>query len=346
MKPLMPMLKSALLALTALFSATAPVAANDTGEWKVEGELVGKKDKVAEDLSGIACATDSGFPRTCLLIDDEQQSAQVVILTDGAITAGALIPLIDDKFDGKPVELDGEGVAFADSFFYVIGSHGRPRHDKDAPDQAKEIARVAAGLAAASKLVRLKFNSASGAIAPEPNVPPSLALSRLIEAEALFAPSTGKELEDGGVTIEGVAVVGQRLFAGFRGPVIDDKSAVILSAALGHFFEGQTADAKLHLLPLGAGRGVRDLAVFDKGILVLAGPMRDIGGTYSVYWWDGVGNNAKLLMDLPNFVSDKGKQWKPEALMPLDRDATSVRVLVLLDSAKQGKPRALRIPYP
>src|SRR5476649_2900702 len=102
MKPLIAMLKSALLALTALFSATAPVAANDTGEWKVEGELVGKKDKTAEDLSGIACATDSGFPRTCLLIDDEQQSAQVVTLTDGAITAGALIPLIDDKFDGKP----------------------------------------------------------------------------------------------------------------------------------------------------------------------------------------------------------------------------------------------------
>ena len=65
--------------------------------------MIGKKDKVAEDLSGIACTTESGFPRTCLLIDDEQQSAQVVTLSEGEITAGRLIPLIDDRFDGDSV---------------------------------------------------------------------------------------------------------------------------------------------------------------------------------------------------------------------------------------------------
>ncbi len=104
-------------------------------------------------------------------------------LSDGEITAGRLIPLIDDRFDGNPVELDGEGVAFADNFFYVIGSHGRPRHDKDATDQAKEEARVAAGLAACSKLIRLKFNPATGEIAHQPAVPPSSALARLIAAK-------------------------------------------------------------------------------------------------------------------------------------------------------------------
>ena len=345
MKPVIPMFKSALLALTTLFAAPL-VVAKDNGEWKVNGDLIGKKDKVAEDLSGIACTTDSGFPRTCLLIDDEQQSAQVVTLSDGEITAGRLIPLIDDRFDGNPVELDGEGVAFADNFFYVIGSHGRPRHDKDATDQAKEAARVAAGLAACSKLIRLKFNPATGEITHEPAVPPSSALAKLIAAEALFAPSEGKTLEDGGVTVEGVAVGGQRLFAGFRGPVIENKRAVILSAALGHFFDGKPAEVTLHLLPLGPGRGVRDLAAFDKGILILAGPMQDVGGTYSVYWWDGASNSAKLLVDLPDFFSEKGKQWKPEALLPLDRDTSGVRVLVLLDSAKEGKPRAVRVPYP
>jgi len=66
MKPVIPMFKSALLALTTLFAAPL-VVAKDNGEWKVNGDLIGKKDKVAEDLSGIACTTDSGFPRTCLL---------------------------------------------------------------------------------------------------------------------------------------------------------------------------------------------------------------------------------------------------------------------------------------
>ena len=121
---------------------------------------------------------------------------------------------------------------------------------------------------------------------------------------------------------------------------------MILSAALGHFFDGKPAEATLHLLPLGPGRGVRDLAAFDKGILILAGPMQDVGGTYSVYWWDGASSSAKLLVDLPDFISEKGRQWKPEALLPLDRDTSGVRVLVLLDSAKEGKPRAVRVPYP
>ncbi len=85
------MFKSVLLALTAMFSAADLVFARDTSEWKVEGELFGKKDKAAEDLSGIACSTDREFPRTCLVIDDEQQSAQVVTLADGVITAGGLI---------------------------------------------------------------------------------------------------------------------------------------------------------------------------------------------------------------------------------------------------------------
>jgi hypothetical protein len=38
-----------------LFAANPPVVAKDNGEWKVNGDLIGKKDKVAEDLSGIAC---------------------------------------------------------------------------------------------------------------------------------------------------------------------------------------------------------------------------------------------------------------------------------------------------
>ena len=111
MKPVIPMFKSALLALTTLFAANPPVVAKDNGEWKVNGDLIGKKDKVAEDLSGIACTTDSGFPRTCLLIDDEQQSAQVVTLSDGEITAGRLIPLIDDRFDGLDRHIGGAGEA-------------------------------------------------------------------------------------------------------------------------------------------------------------------------------------------------------------------------------------------
>lgn len=341
----------------ACLSLAGPVAVSPAlaDNWTVTGDLAGKGG-ASKDMSGIACATASGFPRTCLVIDDELQAAQVVTLTDGKIIPGELIPLISDSFKGKPVELDGEGVAFADNYFYVIGSHGRPRRSKDVTDPADEAARIAAGLAASSKLVRLTYDAATGKIATDPAVPPSTALARLIAAEPLFAPFTDRPLEEGGITIEGVAVLGERIFAGFRGPVVKDDSgkdrAVILSAALGHFFDGKPADAKVHRLKLGPGRGVRDLAAFDGGVLVLAGPVQSVNGTYSVYWWNGVTDRAKRLADLPDFFDTKqaskkdGAQWKPEALLPLGRNANGVRVLLLLDSAKNGMPRSLRIAYP
>ena len=137
-------------------------------------------------------------------------------LSEGEITAGRLVPLIDDRFDGDPVELDGEGVAFADNFFYVIGSHGLPRHDKDATDQAKEAARVAAGLAASSKLIgsvrsgdpRDRARARRAAVERAGQVDRGRSLFASAEGK-----HTGRRRRDGG----GVAVGGQRLFAAFVG---------------------------------------------------------------------------------------------------------------------------------
>lgn len=351
-------LLAALIMLLAV-EATQPASGKDKRKWDVEGTLVGKAK--TEDMSGIACATETGFPRTCVVIDDELQAAQIVTLRNREIdTEGErLIPLIDDRFMNAPVELDGEGVAFADGNFYVIGSHGQPRKNSK-KDPAKEDARIAARLAAASKLIRLRYDPATGAITPDP-AGPSLALRRLIDADPELSPVEkykNTPLEDGGITVEGIAVLGQRMFVGFRGPVLGDgddtkakdKHAVIVSAALGYFFEGEPAMAKRHELKLGDGRGVRDLAPYDNGLFILAGPVSSDRGTYSIYWWDGHSSEAKHLEDLPDYFDKKDKkkkeQWKPEALLPLDRNDDGVRVLLLLDSAKEGKPREIRVSYP
>ena len=84
------------------------------------------------------------MPRLCLVVDDETQGAQVVILQQGMLVAGDTIPLIDDAYDGKPLELDAEGVAYADGFFYVTGSHGRARHEDDDTKEARNAAKAAA----------------------------------------------------------------------------------------------------------------------------------------------------------------------------------------------------------
>ena len=80
-------------------------AARDDGVWPVHGKLLGKNDRKSEDVSGIACATAHGFPRSCLVIDDNMQQAQFVTVKDGAIVAGDTIALIDNSFAGKDLTL-------------------------------------------------------------------------------------------------------------------------------------------------------------------------------------------------------------------------------------------------
>ena len=71
-----------------------PAAAQPDKPWHVEGKLLGKDQKKSKDISGIACLS-AGLPRTCLVIDDEAQFAQVVIVQDGALLAGDTIRLVD-----------------------------------------------------------------------------------------------------------------------------------------------------------------------------------------------------------------------------------------------------------
>jgi hypothetical protein len=58
------------------------------------------------------------------------------------------------------------------------------------------------------------------------------------------------------------------------------------------------------------------------------------GGRYSVYWWDGATDTSKLLKDLPTYKED-GDELKPEAILPLSQTSAGLRVLIMLDGAKE-----------
>src|SRR5262249_21491467 len=94
-----------------------------------------------------------------------------------------------------------------------------------------------------------------------------------------------------------------------------------------------------------SGQGVRDLAPFDNGILVLAGPSADGPGPYAVHWWDAHSEQVRLLKDLAEVTGKKGKR-KAEALLPLDRGPSGMRVLILFDGEKNGAPSPVMIPAP
>src|SRR5690349_13315504 len=92
------------LSLAGILPAGSALARGDD-PWKVEHKLIGKPrgldpmdaDK-SKDVSGIACATTSGFPRICLIVDDETQGAQIVILKKDKLIAGDFIRLIHTTY--------------------------------------------------------------------------------------------------------------------------------------------------------------------------------------------------------------------------------------------------------
>src|SRR4051794_39903930 len=233
-------------------ASAAQHSPDDQGVWEVKKTLGSKKGRAATNISGIACTGD-GFPRACMVIDDEMHSAQFVSVREGELKAGDIIRLTREKLDGDPLELDGEGVAYADGSFYVIGSHGHPR-DKGHKLDADEIAaRIAA------KGVRIRLKPGSGEELREKDgldVETSSKLRPIIAAQPVLAPFLGERLENNGLTIEGVGGPGRyplrrlsRARRSMRACRRCFRSGSILSF-------GESPASKLKRLPLGKGCGV------------------------------------------------------------------------------------------
>jgi hypothetical protein len=324
-------------------ASAAQHSPDDQGVWEVKKTLGSKKGRAATNISGIACTGD-GFPRACMVIDDEMHSAQFVSVREGELKAGDIIRLTREKLDGDPLELDGEGVAYADGSSYVIGSHGHPR-DKDHKLDADEIA---ARIAASSQVVRIRLKPGSGEELGENDVLDVEASSKLrpiIAAQPDLEPFLDSRLENNGLTIEGVAVLGDILYAGFRGPSFDEGMSPLLSVRLDVIFGSEPPASKLERLPLGKGCGVRALAVFERGLLILAGPAAAETRPYSVHWWSPATGRTQFLADITK-AAQASKQSKPEAILLLDKSTSGLRLLVFSDGGKEGAPRPILVPAP
>lgn len=335
--------------------------------WPVRGKLFGQaKDatgaefKKSEDVSGIACATETGFPRLCLVADDEAPGAQIVILKDGEIIAGSFIPLVSDihvsgKGKRRLAELDAEAVAYADGSFYVTGSHGRPRHLDDGTTAADEKAAVTRRIFKIT-LPPGAVDLATGKLAGTASVTPSTALETQLKIKLDGAFDAA--LKDNALTIEGLAVTGTTLHVGLRAPVLSDSGdaggpkAVILSTPLEAVFgpsQGKDASTLTRLdlkTQAGAPRGIRDLVTYKGSLMMIAGPVLDPkdgavkAGDYAIYRFsDG---QATKLAELPGY----GTKIKPEALLPLDQKDDMLRALILFDGPEEGGGRTVTFKLP
>src|SRR5215204_6276176 len=192
-------------------------------EWKIKGDLHGKPKsngfdtKKASDVSGIACKRTPGYPRTGLLADDETQGVQIVVLPrEGKLVAGDFIRLINNTHGDELLELDAEGVAYADGCFYVTGSHGRPRHSDTPEHRAKADAKAKASRHVFRVRLDVSAVDKDGRLAGAVEITPSTKLAQFIKNDPSLGPALDESIEKNGISIEGVAIQDGNIWFGIQ----------------------------------------------------------------------------------------------------------------------------------
>ena len=204
-------------------------------------------------------------------------------------------------------EADLEGLAVADGFLWVVGSHGLKRKnakpDRGHADNAKRLAKVAldgtrrllACLPIESDangepcLVR-QAQDGRRALRLKGDAQTNL-LTRALADDPHFGPYMAIPGKDNGFDIEGLAVDGRRLLIGLRGPVLRGWSALLEIAveARGDQLRLVPLDdsgilVRKHFLQLD-GLGIRDLHFSADDLYILAGPTMVLNGEIRLFKW-------------------------------------------------------------
>jgi hypothetical protein len=224
-------------------------------------------------------------------------------------------------------EADLEALDIVDGRLWLTGSHClvRPKGKGEAPGDGldKQASRRLFGSIAVSKKGRARLSTA--AALPFRG---KRSLRGVLKRDPHLGPFLRLPTKENGLDAEGLAIIGERLFLGLRGPVVAAK-AVLLE------FPAESALAKpdrrmrKHFLDLG-GLGVRDLARRDGDLLVLAGPVTSTGGPFRLFLW-----RPEEPDDRPRLVHEwKLKDEHPEGICCLERRGRR-GVLMLYDNPKE-----------
>lgn len=225
------------------------------------------------------------------------------------LVADGHYPLADylDLPDEAAVEADIEGLAVADGYLWLVGSHGLKRK---APRREREMAANLKRLATVSHdgnrcllariplqddgngLFSLQRETADGRRAARlKGKKKHNELTRLLAEDAQLGPYLAIPGKDNGFDIEGIAVTGEHILLGLRGPVLRGWSCVLelrLVERDGELRLAALDDSGLlyrkHFLQLD-GLGVRDLYFEGDDLLLLAGPTMVLDGDVRVYRW-------------------------------------------------------------
>jgi len=222
--------------------------------------------------------------------------------------------------------------------YYVTGSHGVGKKKGDV-----QAARYA--------VYKIPVDPATGIVRREEIRQASL--RPWLERRPEWSAHLGQPLQQNGLNIEGLAFANGRLYFGLRGPNVDG-TAFVIEVGADAFFSGAAVEPVVHRLPLGPGRGVRDLVACRDGFLLIAGnasaeaskafpvsEARQPDARFQLGWWrPGMTSPVEWVGDL---AAGGGKA---EALLILEDSGAHIDLLCLFDGAPDGGAAAYRLSRP
>ena len=246
------------------------------------------------------------------LAGDETATVERLTAEDGGWGGQDSFSLAElvDLPGGADQEADIEGLARDGAFLWAVGSHSLRRKQIKGHDGAKALSRLATvqGQPNRQVLLRLPLQEVDGLPRPVGGTDVDGELHRaasygsrgkdlrdLLEDDEHLAPFLPIPGKDNGLDVEGIAVRGDRVLLGLRGPVLRGWAVVL---ELRPYVDEDEPDRlrlrqlddgrryRKHVLDL-SGLGVRDLCPHGDDLLVLAGPTMDLDGPVHVFRWHG-----------------------------------------------------------
>jgi hypothetical protein len=219
------------------------------------------------------------------------------------------------ELPGDGGELDLEGLAVEDDTLWLLGSHSAARKQIKGNSSPAEAQRTLATVEVSQRrrvLARLSTKTLVDAAASHRD-PAGSRPGQQQRRPGVFGLGRGEDLldllaedphlggflrapqgpipgKDNGIDCEGLAVAGDRVFIGLRGPVVRGWAMIIeLRVGDGPGIEPQpirpgTRRYRKHFLHM-HGLGVRDLCLHGDDLLVLAGPTMELDGRSAVFRW-------------------------------------------------------------
>ena len=349
--------------LAIIFLVTLPLAYSETsiaGEATredyliLDGNLINKKKKpnISENISSIAIKDN-------ILVVGADEGADLLVFKKKDTlkyteTEQICIPLKGKKCgaEHKGEEVDIEGIAWGSKYLYVIGSHSKARKkvkSDNSIDQNKKRLETIKIEPSREQVFRLQLNGEGNVFGGSKTR--KISLRKLFTNHPVLSFFQSIPSKENGIDIEGLAVKEidgkDRLYLGFRGPVLRGNHAMIMVLEFegGEFKENKLrGNPKVHYVNLG-GLGIRGMTeVGSGGFLILAGPVGDAQtvdnkSRYKVFFWNGEEDDVSGVARKPLCNIPASEEAKAEGIELLNKDrsvAEYYRFVIVFDGVDKG----------